>query len=199
MKNPIADIANQLVPHLAEWTLKPIKPDGFYAEFVRADHAEITIQVDRSGKMYHIAGGAERPIPNPPFDELPRINVNRRKTAAQIAKDIRRRVIPKLDDAMPLLLERKRRSDEHENLNAINAERLAPLLGNKEPYREPGYYTFTITHAIERTDRACYARVAITGDRIKLELDQLTIGETEAILRIVNGLPPFPARGTGAQ
>jgi len=198
MKNPVNEIANQLIPYLPEWTLKPVKPDGFYAEFVRADHAEITIQVDRSGKMYHISGQAERPIPNPPFDELPRINVNRCKTAEQIAKDIRRRVIPKLDDVMPLLLERKRRNDEHENLNAINAKRLAPLLGNADPHHEPGYHTFTLTHYIERPHQACYARVAITGDRIKLELDQLTIGETEVILRIVNGLPPFPAWGTKA-
>jgi hypothetical protein len=196
MKNPVADIASQLVPHLAEWTLKPIKPDGFYAEFVRADHAEITIQADRSGKMYHLAGGVERPISTSPSDALPRINVNRCKTPAQIAKDIHRRVIPKLDEAMPIILERKRRSDEHENLNESNAARLSPLLGNKEPYREPGYYTFIITNSIERTDRACYARVAITGDRIKLELDHLTIGETEVILRIVNGLPPFPEWGT---
>jgi hypothetical protein len=146
--------------------------------------------------MYHIAGGAERPIPNPPFDELPRINVNRCKTVEQIAKDIRRRVIPKLDEAIPIILERKRRNDEHETLNEINAARLSPLLGNKEPHREPGYYTFTLTHYIERTDRACYARVAITGDRIKLELDHLTIGETEVILRIVNGLQPIPEWGT---
>jgi hypothetical protein len=199
MKNPVADIANQLVPYLAEWTLKPIKPDGFYAEFVRADHAEITIQVDRSGKMYHIAGGAEHPIPTSSSDALPRINVNRCKTTEQIAKDIHRRVIPKLDTVMPDIIERKRRSDEHENLNAINAARLSPLLGNKEPHREPGYYTFTLTHYIERTDRACYARVAITGDCIKLELDHLTIGEAEVILRIVNGLPPFPAWGCKAQ
>jgi hypothetical protein len=38
--------------------------------------------------------------------------------------------------------------------------------------------------------------VAITGDRIKLELDHLTIGETEVILRIVNGLQPIPEWGT---
>lgn len=195
MKNPVAEIASQLVPHLPEWTLKPIKPDGFYAEFVRADHAAITLQVDRSGKMYHIAGGVERPIPTSPSDALPRVNANRCKTPAQIAKDIHRRVIPKLDDALPIILERKRRSDEHETLNESNAARLSPLLGNKKSYREPGHYTITITHSIERTDRACYARVAITGDRIKLELDHLTIGETEAMLRIVNGLQPFPEWG----
>jgi hypothetical protein len=192
MENPVTEIANQLVPLLPGWTLKPVKPDGFYAEFVRTDHAGISIQIDRTGKMFHIAGQIERPIPQPAYDELPRINANRSKTAEQIAKDIHRRVIPMLDTVLPALLERKRRSDEHKNLNEINAARLSPLLGGKEPYREQENYTFTITNYIGQANNTHYARAMITGDRIKLELSDLTIGEAEAILRIVNGAQPFP-------
>ena len=172
------------------WTVKPID-NSWYVMLTRDDSAELSISNGRKDSTRHISSGATVDHARdylPYQDKFPDIHVSKTKSAAVIARDIERRIFPELERLLVIVLKGKAERDAHNLLTLNNAARLSALLDRDEPrISNDGYQAEVSNYIGTNLDEHRHAKVTIRGNCIEIEIDALTVGEAEAILRIARG------------
>ncbi len=196
MSDELTQLANDLCQILpGGWTIKPTE-NSWHDVLTREDGAVLYLtNFSQDSGRWHISSGADIEHAHdylPHLSRFPSITVSKSKSADAIARDIERRILPKFEPLLAVVLGRKAESDAHALLTLTNARRLSPLVKNEEPTMESGGCRCEMSAYLDDdpTVDSRHARVTVNGNRVEMTLSDLTVDTAEAILRIANGLQP---------
>ncbi len=113
-------------------------------------------------------------------DEWPKMTTNAERPAGRIADEIKRRLLAPARELIATLSERKAKDEAYKQVTAETAQTIARALGETIQTGDEGRCS-AISHLCD----PYYYRVEIYGAEVNLNIDHLTAGQAETIIKLL--------------